>query len=159
MGQEEGQTLGPMTLARTMLSRRVVSTTSSLLTCSGNWLSPFDPAFTEVDTFRLDKYKTVKVPMMYRAGNFASTFDKNFRCHVLKLPYQGNATMLVVLMEKMGDHFALEDYLTTDLVDTWLRNMKTRYSMPLALHELSLPSPQALTPGAWFDAGLPLWAP
>ncbi|KAF6352371.1 serpin family A member 10 [Rhinolophus ferrumequinum] len=39
---------------------------------------------------------------------------------------QGNATMLVVLMEKMGDHFALEDYLTTDLVDTWLRNMKTR---------------------------------
>ncbi|XP_032965621.1 protein Z-dependent protease inhibitor isoform X1 [Rhinolophus ferrumequinum] len=92
----------------------------------GNWLSPFDPAFTEADTFHLDKYKTVKVPMMYRAGDFASTFDKNFRCHVLKLPYRGNATMLVVLMEKMGDHFALEDYLTTDLVDTWLRNMKTR---------------------------------
>ncbi|KAL4692480.1 hypothetical protein H8959_016290 [Pygathrix nigripes] len=64
--------------------------------------------------------------MMYGAGKFASTFDKNFRCHVLKLPYQGNATMLVVLMEKMGDHLALEDYLTTDLVETWLRNMKTR---------------------------------
>lgn len=66
--------------------------------------------------------------MMYRVGNITSTFDKNFRCHVFKLPYLGNATMLVVLMEKMGDHFALEDYLTTDLVDTWLRNMKTRYS-------------------------------
>lgn len=92
----------------------------------GRWLTPFDPLFTEMDTFHLDKYKTVKVPMMYRAGNFTSTFDKNFRCHVLKLPYLGNATMLVVLMEKIGDHLALEDYLTTDLVDTWLRNMKIR---------------------------------
>ena len=34
--------------------------------------------------------------------------------------------MLVVLMEKIGDHLALEDYLTTDLVDTQLKNMKTR---------------------------------
>ncbi|XP_012922242.1 protein Z-dependent protease inhibitor isoform X2 [Heterocephalus glaber] len=40
--------------------------------------------------------------------------------------FKGNATMLVVLMEKMGDHLDLEDYLTTDLVETWLRNMKTR---------------------------------
>ncbi|XP_037687906.1 protein Z-dependent protease inhibitor [Choloepus didactylus] len=92
----------------------------------GKWLIPFDPVFTEADTFHLDKYKAVKVPMMYRAGKFASTFDKNFRCHILKLPYRGKATMLVVLMEKMGDHLALEDYLTTDLVETWLRNMKTR---------------------------------
>ncbi|XP_076979556.1 protein Z-dependent protease inhibitor [Tamandua tetradactyla] len=92
----------------------------------GKWLTPFDPVLTEADTFHLDKYKAVKVPMMYRAGKFASTFDKNFRCHVFKMPYQGKATMLVILMEKMGDHLALEDYLTTDLVETWLRNMKTR---------------------------------
>lgn len=104
-----------------------------LLTCSGKWLTPFDPIFTEADTFHLDKYKAVKVPMMYREGNFASTFDNKFRCHILKLPYQGNATMLVVLMEKTGDHLALEDYLTTDLVETWLQNMKTRYDASPAL--------------------------
>ncbi|XP_054423060.1 protein Z-dependent protease inhibitor isoform X2 [Pteronotus mesoamericanus] len=92
----------------------------------GQWLTPFDPVFTEVDTFHLNKYKAVKVPMMYRAGDFAATFDKSFRCHVLRLPYQGNTAMLVVLMERMGDHLALEDYLTPELVDTWLRNMKTR---------------------------------
>ncbi|KAB0352921.1 hypothetical protein FD754_017778 [Muntiacus muntjak] len=91
----------------------------------GKWLIPFDPALTEMDTFYLDKYKTVKVPMMYRSGKFASTFDTNFRCHVLKLPYRGNASMLVVLMG-IGDHLTLEDYLTTDLVDAWLRNMKAR---------------------------------
>ncbi|KAM7323596.1 hypothetical protein ACRRTK_017702 [Alexandromys fortis] len=80
----------------------------------------------QADNFHLDKYKAVKVPMMYREGNFASTFDKKFRCHILKLPYQGNATMLVVLTEKTGDHLALEDYLTIDLVETWLQDMKTR---------------------------------
>nr|KAF6267207.1 serpin family A member 10 [Myotis myotis] len=93
----------------------------------GKWLTPFDPVFTKADTFHLNKYKTVKVPMMYSAGNFASTFDERLRCHVLQLPYRGNASMLVVLMEKMSDHLALEDYLSTDLVDTWLRNMRTRH--------------------------------
>nr|XP_008535646.1 PREDICTED: protein Z-dependent protease inhibitor [Equus przewalskii]XP_008535647.1 PREDICTED: protein Z-dependent protease inhibitor [Equus przewalskii]XP_014591249.2 protein Z-dependent protease inhibitor [Equus caballus]XP_014591250.2 protein Z-dependent protease inhibitor [Equus caballus] len=92
----------------------------------GKWLAPFDPVLTETDTFHLDKYKAVKVAMMYKVGMFASTFDRNFRCHVLKLPYRGNASMLVVLTEKIGDHLALEDYLSTELVDTWLRNMKTR---------------------------------
>jgi hypothetical protein len=112
---------------------------SSFLTCSGKWLIPFDPALTEMDTFYLDKYKVVKVPMMYRSGKFASTFDKNFGCHVLKLPYRGNASMLVVLMGRIGDHLTLEDYLTTDLVDTWLRNMKTRYGSPVAQLSLSFP--------------------
>lgn len=121
-----------------VLCRSAVPAVSSPLACSGRWLTPFDPAFTEVDTFHLDEYEAVKVPMMFRAGNFASTFDEDLRCHVLKLPYWGNATMLVVLMEKTGEHLALEDYLTADLVDTWLRNMKTRYSEPLALHERSL---------------------
>ncbi|XP_048218451.1 protein Z-dependent protease inhibitor [Perognathus longimembris pacificus] len=92
----------------------------------GKWLAPFDPAFTDNDAFHLDKYKAIKVPMMYQAGEFASTFDKNFRCHVLKLPYRGNATMLVILMEKTGDHLALEDYLSSDLVETWLQDMRTR---------------------------------
>lgn len=92
----------------------------------GKWLTPFDPVLTEADTFHLDNYRAVKVPMMYQEGWFAYTFDRNFRCHVLQLPYRGNATMLVVLMEKMGDHLDLEDYLTTDLLETWLKNMKTR---------------------------------
>ncbi|XP_027725650.1 protein Z-dependent protease inhibitor isoform X3 [Vombatus ursinus] len=93
---------------------------------SGKWLSAFDPLLTEVETFHLDKYRTTKVPMMYRSDKFASTFDRNLRCQVLKLPYRGNASMLVVLVDKMGDHLAIEDYLTVELVDKWIRNMKTR---------------------------------
>ncbi|XP_068942163.1 protein Z-dependent protease inhibitor [Petaurus breviceps papuanus] len=93
---------------------------------NGKWLSEFDPLLTKVETFHLDKYRTTKVPMMYRSDKFASTFDRNLRCQVLKLPYRGNASMLVVLVDKMGDHLAIEDYLTVELVDKWIRNMETR---------------------------------
>ncbi|OBS67988.1 hypothetical protein A6R68_03471 [Neotoma lepida] len=74
----------------------------------GKWLTPFDPVFTEADTFHLDKYKAVKVPMMYREGSFASTFDKKFHCHILKLPYQGNATMLFKLDQRYEMHKLLQ---------------------------------------------------
>lgn len=90
--------------------------------------------------FYLDKYQAVKVPMMFQAGKFASTFDKIFRCHVLQLPYQGNASMLIILMENMGDHLALEDYLTPELVDKWLRTMKTRYADGPAPDQTQLPN-------------------
>jgi hypothetical protein len=131
-----------------MLFKKAGFCIGSFPTCSGKWLTPFDSAFTEADTFHLDKYKAVKVPMMYRAGHFASTFDKNFRCHILKLPYRGNATMLVVLMERTGDHLALEDYLTSDLVQTWLRNMKTRYDPPPLVQTLPTISSNTL----WLNA-------
>ncbi|XP_044515931.1 protein Z-dependent protease inhibitor [Gracilinanus agilis] len=92
----------------------------------GKWLSAFDPVFTEVETFHLDKYSTTKVPMMYRSDKFASTFDRNLRCHVLRLPYRGNASMLVVLVDKKEDYLAIEDYFSAELVDKWIRTMKTR---------------------------------
>lgn len=143
---------GPsVTIARMILEEGSLPS-EFFFACTGKWLTPFDPVFTEEDTFHLDRYKAVKVPMMYRAGKFASTFDKNFHCHILKLPYRGNTTMLVVLMEKMGDHLALEDYLTTDLVDTWLRSMTTRYRSPLTPRELSLPSLTHAPTILWYSA-------
>ena len=47
---------------------------------------PFDLIVPETNTFHLDKYKVVKVPLMCRAGKFASTVGTNFHCHIFKLP-------------------------------------------------------------------------
>ena len=55
---------------------------------------------------------------MCRAGKFTFTVGKDFHCHIFKLP--------PFLGEEMGDHLTFEDHLTTDLMDTWLRNMKNR---------------------------------
>ena len=58
-------------------------------------MTPFDPVYIETNTFHLDKYKAVKVPMMYKAYKFASTVDENFfffgpTCGTLKFPGQGS---------------------------------------------------------------------
>ncbi|NXJ73728.1 ZPI inhibitor, partial [Trogon melanurus] len=92
----------------------------------GKWLHPFNSKFTEMETFHINKYRSVQVPMMFKSDKINSTFDENLRCTVIKLPYKGRAHMLIVIPEKEGDYISLEDHLTTELVESWLGNMKTR---------------------------------
>ncbi|NWU75715.1 ZPI inhibitor, partial [Onychorhynchus coronatus] len=92
----------------------------------GKWVYPFNSKFTEIETFHINKYRSVQVPMMFKSDKINSTFDENLRCTVIKIPYRGNAHMLVVIPEKEGDYISLEDHLSTELVESWLGNMKIR---------------------------------
>ncbi|NXN77509.1 ZPI inhibitor, partial [Bombycilla garrulus] len=92
----------------------------------GKWVNPFNSKFTEIETFHINKYRNVQVPMMFKSDKINSTFDENLRCTVIKIPYKGNAHMLIVIPEKEGDYISIEDHLTTELVESWLANMKTR---------------------------------
>ncbi|NXD34270.1 ZPI inhibitor, partial [Copsychus sechellarum] len=92
----------------------------------GKWVYPFNSKFTEIETFHINKFRSVQVPMMFKTDKINSTFDENLRCTVLKIPYKGNAHMLIVIPEKEGDYISIEDHLTTELVESWLGNMKTR---------------------------------
>ncbi|NXT97865.1 ZPI inhibitor, partial [Buphagus erythrorhynchus] len=92
----------------------------------GKWVYPFNSKFTEMETFHINKYRNVQVPMMFKTDKINSTFDENLRCTVIKIPYKGNAHMLIVIPEKEGDYISIEDHLTTELVESWLGNMKTR---------------------------------
>ncbi|KAJ7345137.1 hypothetical protein JRQ81_001087 [Phrynocephalus forsythii] len=92
----------------------------------GKWLHPFSTKFTELETFYIDNYRTVQVPMMFKTDRVATTFDKNLRCVVLKLPYRGSAHMLIAMPEKNADYMSLEDHLTNELVESWLKTMETR---------------------------------
>ncbi|NXU70859.1 ZPI inhibitor, partial [Oreotrochilus melanogaster] len=92
----------------------------------GKWVHPFNSKFTETETFHINKYRSVQVPMMFKSDKINSTFDENLRCTVIKLPYKGKAHMLIAIPEKEGDYISLEDHLTTELVESWLGNMKTR---------------------------------
>ncbi|XP_008105388.1 protein Z-dependent protease inhibitor [Anolis carolinensis] len=92
----------------------------------GKWKQPFSMKFTEVETFYIDNYRSVQVPMMFKTERVASTFDKNLQCVVLKLPYKGSVHMLIVMPEEEADFMDLEDHLTIELVDSWLKNMETR---------------------------------
>ncbi|NXJ05759.1 ZPI inhibitor, partial [Odontophorus gujanensis] len=92
----------------------------------GKWLYPFNSKFTAIETFHINKYRSVQVPMMFKSDKVNSTFDENLRCNVIKLPYKGKAYMLIVIPEKGEDYVSLEDHLTMELVESWLANMKSR---------------------------------
>ncbi|KAM3918828.1 protein Z-dependent protease inhibitor [Leptodactylus fuscus] len=92
----------------------------------GKWQIPFKPHLTMTDSFFVNKYNSVQVPMMYKTDKVSSMFDKSLSCTVLNLPYRGGAHMLVVMPEKGGDFDVLEDGLSMELVTSWLDRMKTR---------------------------------
>ncbi|XP_069593407.1 protein Z-dependent protease inhibitor isoform X1 [Ranitomeya imitator] len=92
----------------------------------GKWQVPFNPDSTTTNSFFVNKYNSVKVPMMYKTDKVASMTDKSLSCTVLNLPYRGGAHMLVVMPVKGGDFDVLEDKLSMKLVTTWLEKMKTR---------------------------------
>ncbi|NWW40505.1 ZPI inhibitor, partial [Panurus biarmicus] len=92
----------------------------------GKWVYPFNSKFTEMETFHINKYRSVQVPMMFKSDKINSTFDENLRCTVIKIPYKGNAHMLIVIPEKEGDYISIEDHLTAELVESWLGSMKIR---------------------------------
>ncbi|XP_056402612.1 protein Z-dependent protease inhibitor [Hyla sarda] len=99
----------------------------------GKWQVPFKPDLTTTDSFFVNKYRSVRVPMMYKTDKVGSMFDKTLSCTVLNLPYRGGAHMLVVMPEKGGDFDALEDGLSMELITTWLarmRNWKTDVFFP-----------------------------
>ncbi|XP_013925910.1 PREDICTED: protein Z-dependent protease inhibitor [Thamnophis sirtalis] len=92
----------------------------------GKWLHPFSAKFTELETFYIDNYRTVQVPMMFKTDKIASTFDKTLQCYVIKLPYKGSVQMLIVMPVKEADYMFVEDHLTNELVESWLQTMKIR---------------------------------
>ncbi|XP_072283776.1 uncharacterized protein [Pyxicephalus adspersus] len=92
----------------------------------GKWQTPFKTESTNTDTFYVNKYSSVKVPMMYKTEKVASMFDKSLSSTVLSLPYRGGAHMLIVMPENEGNFDALEDSLSGELVASWLNKMKTR---------------------------------
>ncbi|XP_029453732.1 protein Z-dependent protease inhibitor [Rhinatrema bivittatum] len=92
----------------------------------GKWLYPFNPAFTELDTFYVSKYHSVKVPMMFKTDKISSTFDETYQCKVVKLPYRGGASMLIIMPQRESDYASIEDHLSAELVEKWLANMKHR---------------------------------
>ncbi|XP_015743924.1 protein Z-dependent protease inhibitor [Python bivittatus] len=92
----------------------------------GKWLHPFSAKLTQLETFYIDNYRTVQVPMMFKTDRIASTFDKTLQCYVLKLPYKGSVQMLIVMPVKEADYMFVEDHLTHELVESWLNTMKIR---------------------------------
>ncbi|XP_060684975.1 protein Z-dependent protease inhibitor-like [Hemiscyllium ocellatum] len=91
----------------------------------GKWMAPFDPNGTKDGIFYINAYTRIKVPMMFKEDTFFLTHDKTHSCIILKIPYQGNASMLVVI-PKNGEYLHVEDELTTELLAKWINALKPK---------------------------------
>uniref|UniRef100_V9KM89 Protein Z-dependent protease inhibitor n=1 Tax=Callorhinchus milii TaxID=7868 RepID=V9KM89_CALMI len=91
----------------------------------GSWVAPFNPNFTEDGTFYVNTYIKVNVPMMFKEDYFLVTHDKTHSCTILKLPYKGSVSMLI-LVPKDAEYLLLEDELRAELIEKWIEDLHPR---------------------------------
>lgn len=90
----------------------------------GDWQRPFDPNSTEPGRFYVDKYNIVQVPLMFAEDKFFTTEDADVGARVLRLPYRGGASLLIVLPDASVDYTAIEDEITAERIFRWIKNLK-----------------------------------
>ncbi|XP_019498005.1 PREDICTED: serpin A12 [Hipposideros armiger] len=89
------------------------------------WQHEFDPKLTKQEDFTLDGNKTVKVPMMFRAGMYKVGRDDQLGCTVLEMPYKNSFTATFILPEE-GKKEQVEKALRLDTFYRWKKLVKQR---------------------------------
>uniref|UniRef100_A0A8C9Z364 Serpin domain-containing protein n=1 Tax=Sander lucioperca TaxID=283035 RepID=A0A8C9Z364_SANLU len=84
----------------------------------------FNESLTQDERFYVGKYHVVMVPMMFRADKYFLAYDRSLKAGVLKLPMAGGAAMLVVLPDEDVDVTAVEEEMTGEKIQAWIRQLK-----------------------------------
>ena len=91
----------------------------------GNWASQFAKRDTQNALFHLAQGKSVGVPMMKQKQKFGYARHPDLR--ILELPYVGNdLSMLVLLPEKVGGLPELENLVSAENLEKWMKALRKR---------------------------------
>lgn len=80
---------------------------------------------TEKGDFQVDENTKVSVDMMQNKGFYGLYEDKENFTTVLRLPYKGSASMVIVLPDE-GKMKEVEDTISRNLFKHWLDTMESR---------------------------------
>uniref|UniRef100_A0A3Q2V0T0 Protein Z-dependent protease inhibitor-like n=1 Tax=Haplochromis burtoni TaxID=8153 RepID=A0A3Q2V0T0_HAPBU len=94
------------------------------LCVSASFTPPFNASSTQDERFYVDSYHVVMVPMMFRADKYLLAYDAAVKAGVLKLPMTDGAAMLAVLPDEGVDVTAVEEEVTADKIQAWIRQLK-----------------------------------
>ncbi|CAH2075171.1 unnamed protein product, partial [Iphiclides podalirius] len=91
----------------------------------GMWKDPFNKIFTRQSDFHVSGEKTVKIPMMYRKGNFNYGESADLGAKILEIPYEGSeSAFYVILPDKIDGIMELENKLKDpSVLDNSLKNL------------------------------------
>ncbi|XP_033869077.1 alpha-1-antitrypsin-like [Acipenser ruthenus] len=120
----QDKTHGKITELIKDLSPESVMLLVSYMFFKGKWEKPFNPAFTRKDIFHVNDNETVPVQMMSRTGMFDVFHDKELSTDVLKLPYTGNASLMLIMPQKGMKH--LEESWCREHFKKWHRSVERR---------------------------------
>ncbi|XP_013384226.1 leukocyte elastase inhibitor-like [Lingula anatina] len=91
----------------------------------GSWTSKFSESNTRPQPFFTSNVNQVNVPMMFQQQNFPYGTSASLKCKILKLPYHGDASMVIFLPDQIDDLGHLERSLTSaSVVDEALSTMR-----------------------------------
>jgi serpin B len=85
-----------------------------------HWTSPFEKSSTAGRSFYLTPTHEIRVPTMFRSGHESYTHADGVQ--VLKLHYEGGASMILILPDQRDGLADVEAKVTAEAVDTWLAN-------------------------------------
>jgi len=88
------------------------------------WLNPFSEDSTHDDTFHLFDGGEVLVPMMKQTETFGYAEGEVYQA--VELLYDGGELAMVILLPEAGQFEAFESSLSTDRVDTIVKNLEQR---------------------------------
>ncbi|NWI99943.1 A1AT2 antiproteinase, partial [Crypturellus undulatus] len=133
----ERKTHGKITSSVKDMDPQTVMLLASFIFFKGRWEKPFEPELTEEREFFVDEETTVKVPMMHQTDIYDYYFDDKIPCTIVRLHYNGSATVFLVLPEK-GKMKQLEQTLVKENVREWSENLsKRRISLYLPKFSIS----------------------
>ncbi|XP_076126375.1 heparin cofactor 2 [Alosa pseudoharengus] len=92
----------------------------------GTWEMKFPKEQTHYRNFRVNEKQQVRVAMMQNKGSYQAASDNQLQCDILRLPYTGNISMLVVIPQKLSGMRNLEQEISPMLINKWLSNMTNR---------------------------------
>lgn len=102
--------------------------TQLLLAAATSYKASFSPPFntssTQDERFYVDSYHVVMVPMMFRADKYFLAYDASVKAGVLKLPMTDGTAMLAVLPDEGVDVTAVEEEVTAEKIQAWIRQLK-----------------------------------
>jgi serpin B len=120
----------------------------------GDWLTPFEKAWTEDDDFHLSPSRNVKAPLMHLNEGFDYLDGGTFQA--LAIPYEsGDLSMIVFLPKDIGGLPALEESLTASHMKQWLDQLQPVPEVILTLPKFQMTRQFSLE-GALSAMGMPL---
>ncbi|CAL8315208.1 unnamed protein product [Lota lota] len=84
----------------------------------------FNASLTQDERFYVNRYQIVQVPMMFHSGKHLLAYDSSLHLGLLKLPMAGGAAMLVMLPDENISVTSVEEELTAQRFQGWLRKLK-----------------------------------